>query len=213
MADEPAQPTDEDIKPNVEETEEEQQTPDEPTPSEEVDEQETQEEESEEEEEETPPAPSRREQLRGAQLLKKYGPPPEQKPEQRPEAPNYRDMIEAPDDVYDKLEKSNKDFGDRQYQNGQNAALQQMRTVEWRTTLHIDAPSVEREYEVLNPKSEHFHRALADTMNKLYLQATGYDERTGLVQNPNIRYKEFVDGYFELADEIATNKVSQTTTN
>ena len=66
---------------------------------------------------------------------------------------------------------------------------------------------------MLNPKDNNFHPVLADTINNLYLKMVGFNNKTGLVSNPNIRYKEFVDSYMELGDEIASSKVASTTKN
>ena len=41
----------------------------------------------------------------------------------------------------------------------------------------------------------------------------GLDANTGLVQNPNVRWKDFVESEFELADEIANTKVANSTRN
>ena len=79
--------------------------------------------------------------------------------------------------------------------------------------LNIDAPQVEKEYDMLDPKSKNFHPAISDAVTKLYLQTVGYDDRTGMVSNPNVRYREFVDSYMEFADEIANTKVATTTKN
>lgn len=212
MADENINPNEEEQQ--LEEQEEETSQPDvqNEQPAEEQVEEPQQEEEQEEAPEEERP-PSRREQLRVQQLLKKYGPPQQRQQAPQPEGPNYREMLDAPDEVYEQLESTQQQYGQAQYQQGQNAALQQMQTVEWRTTLHIDTPEVQREYDMLNPTSQNFHPALTDTINQLYLKTVGYDEKSGVVQNSGIRYKEFVDSYMELADEMAKSKVAKTTKN
>ncbi len=213
--------TEENSNPNEEEQqledtggEQETSVEESPEDSQEEVQEEVQEESQEEEEQEEAPQPSRREQLRVQQLLKKYGNPVASQPAPQTQAPNYRDMIDAPDEVYTQLEQTNQQFGQQQYKQGENAALQQINSVKWETTLNIDTPVVETEYPMLNPRdTTNFHPVLADTINQLYLKTVGYDNRTGMVANPYIRYREFVDGYMELADELASTKVATTTKN
>lgn len=168
-----------------------------------------------EEEPEEAPAPSRREQLRVQQLLAKYGPPKQQAPQQpEAEALDYREAIDADDNVYQTLESDRQAYGQHQRAQGQNEALKQVQTVKWETLLHIDAPQMESKYAVLNPADkENFHPALADALSQRYLNMVGYDPATGLVANPGIRWKDFVESEFELAEEIANTKVATTAKN
>ena len=67
-------------------------------------------------EEETPEERpvSRREQLRVQQLLKKYGPPPQRQASPQPEPMDYREAIDADDQVYQALESDRQAFGQAQ---------------------------------------------------------------------------------------------------
>jgi hypothetical protein len=169
------------------------------------------------------PPVSRREQLRINQLLKRYGAPeeqpqpqrqaPQQQPQQQPGI-NYRDLIEADDDIYADLEAASQQYGDSRYQAGAQDILKQAQGIEWRTMLNIDAPVVEGKYEFLNPRDEgNFHPALADTLSTWYLNMSGYDPATNTAANPNMRYGDFVDGIMELAEEIAATRTARTTQN
>jgi hypothetical protein len=203
-----------------EETSEESEAPSEEEQTEEAPEEaaETEEPPQQEEEPEEKP-PSRREQLRVQQLLKKYGPPPQRQQQQTPQQAeqakiDYRQMIDADDETIQALEQQAQQYGQGQYQQGQNQALQQVQTSEWRTLLHVDAPQVESKYGFLNPQNkEEFHPALADAINESYKNMVGFDERTGLVSNPNVRYSEFVESYMELASELAGEMNRKTTQN
>lgn len=198
------------VDPPAEETPKEEQA-EEPTPAEE--------EPAEPEQAEAPAAPSRREQLRVQQLLKKYGPPPEAPPQQaapsQTDAPDFRQIVSTEDpELYETLDKTAADYGKDQYQRGTNDALNQMRSVEWRTLLHLDAPQMESKYKVLDKDDkENFHPALSDALSRRYLQMVGYDPQTGAVDNPSIRWKDFVESEFELAEEIATTKTVASTQN
>ena len=162
---------------------------------------------AEPEPEETPAAPSRREQLRVQDLLKKYG-PPKQEPS-KANSPDFRNQIEADEEVYKTLEETTQRFGQTQY----NQGLEQAKYYKWETLLQIDAPTVEGKFPQLDRKSPDFHPALADAMNNKYLRFVGYDAETGTVRNPEIRYSDFVEAEMEFADEVASQRVQRTTEN
>ncbi len=153
-------------------------------------------------------APSRRENLRIQQLLKKYG-PPEERAAPKNDGVNYRDMIDAPDEVYDQLSKASTDYGQSRYNDG----LREASKVRFETRLEIDAPRVESKYTQLDKNSEDFNPAVADSLNSMYLSAVGYDDKTGYVQNPNLRYADYIEAIMELADEASSRKVETSKRN
>lgn len=187
-----------------------EEAPEQPVDSEESsDSDEAQVEETTEEEEQ--PKPSRRETLRVQQLLQKMKQEPSQpKPLEQPQGVNYRDTIEADEEVYKQLEAQSQAYGQQAYSEG----LKKAEFLDWRTSLKIDAPQVESKYQFLNPKDkENFHPAVADSLNNWYLGMSGYDANTETVSNPQVGYGEFVEGVMELAEEIANAKVSRTKQN
>jgi len=170
-----------------------------------------QEEEKSQEDGKTAPAPSRRETLRIQDLLKKYGPPQETPTPHisRPTALNYSDALDADPDVIKQLEADRQATGQAQY----NEGLKRAEYLNWNTTLKIDAPQVERQFTILDPKSPDFHPAVADSINKWYLDMSGYDANTGTVKNPNIGYGDFVESFMELVQETAGQKQVQSVKN
>jgi hypothetical protein len=215
--DDPTKMTDEELKEvieptQLEETAEEEApvaSPQEETPAEEAPEEPTKEPEAQEES-----APSRREQLRVQQLLKKYGPPKEPEQPAPLQTPNFRELINADDEVYETLDKSTQEAVDAARKAGESDTLKQLKSVQWNTLLHVDTPQVETKYHALNPKDEvNFRPALADAMNRRYLAMVGFDPKTGTVENPDIRYLDFVESEFELADEIASTQLHNTAKN
>lgn len=180
---------------------------------EQVDEQEEdeQEQEDESEEEDDPKPPSRREQLRIQQLLSKFkedGPESKKKPN-RPEALDYKDELDADEAVIEKLTTDRDTFGEQMYRQG----LEQAKSLRFHTRLEIDAPRVEVKYPQLDKTSDDFKPALANAINQMYLSAVGYDSKTDTVQNPDIRYAEYVESMFELADEMGSQRVEATRQN
>lgn len=162
------------------------------------------------EEEELPKeTPSRREQLRIQDLLRKYGTPEERQPQPQTQGVDYRTMIDAPDEVYDDLNKATQDYGTKQYQEG----LREANKVRFETRLEVDAPKVASKYPQLDKESDSFNPAVADSFNTMYLSAVGYDERSGSVQNPNLRYADYIDAMFQLVDEAASRQVETTRRN
>lgn len=174
-------------------------------------------EEQEEKEEEPEPVqpepkePSRRENLRIQQLLEKMS-----KKEEPKEAPtpsrgmDYGSELDADPDTVAKLEQDRQKYGQELY----NQGLEQTKSLQFMTRLELDAPKVESKYGILNPADkEKFDPAVANAVNTWYLQATGYDQKTGTVSNPNIRYAEFTDSMMELVDQISSQKVAKSAKN
>lgn len=162
--------------------------------------------------EEEPKPPSRREQLRVQDLLKKYGPPQERTPQK---GPDFRQVVNADEDVYKDLEDTAQQYGQAQYQQG----IAQANTAGWRAMLSLEDRQVRKDHSILNPQDkENFHPAVADAMNTKYLRAIGYnpgDPQRGIpesVINP-ISYYDFVEAEMEFADELAAQRVERTTEN
>lgn len=111
---------------------------------------------------------------------------------------NYRDEIDAPDDLYDRLEKDRNQYGEERYTSGQQAALQQMQTMEWRTNIKLDLPLVKEKLDKLDPED-------AAAIDREYLLYSGFDPATGAVRNPDIPYAGFVEAQIERAERLASN--------
>lgn len=161
-----------------------------------------------ESEAEEPPV-SRREALRIQQVIEKakqgaYAPKPEQ-----PAGLDYRTALDADEAVYTQLEADRKALGESQY----NSGLEQAKSIQFHTRLEIDAPRVYDKYPQLDKNSAQYNPAVQQAVDSWYLATTGYDAATDRVANPSIRYSEFVEGIFELGNEIAGEKVQATVKN
>jgi len=190
------------------EDEEVEETPEDEAP--EADEEPEEEPEVPEDEEEPKPM-SRREQLRVNQLLEKMRQPrQEEAPAAKPvaDALDYANELDADPEIVKQLEEDRRRTNEAFYQQG----LERADTIEWRTMLRIDEPAVMSKYPQLNPQDkEHFHPGLLKYVQDWYLQLSQYDPETKVVRNPGIRFPEVVDSVFELAEEIASTKVVETT--
>lgn len=159
--------------------------------------------EAEEGEEEAAPPVSRRENLRIQQVLERL-----KQQDKKPEAPkptglDYNNALDADPEVIKQLEADREAAARAAYQQG----LEQTKSIQFHTRLEIDAPKVESKYPQLNPQDkENFNPALANAVNTWYLQTSGYDQQTGKVANPNIRYAEFVEGIMELGRVIGSQE-------
>jgi hypothetical protein len=79
--------------------------------------------------------------------------------------------------------------------------------------LEIDAPRVEAKYPQLDKTAQEFNPVLADTINQMYLSAVGYDKDHDTVRSGDVRYADYVESIFELADEIASVKTAESSKN
>lgn len=123
---------------------------------------------------------------------------------------DYSEKLEAEPEVLQQFEQDRRDYGQQNYQ----AGLEQAKSIQFHTRLEIDAPKVETKYSVLNPQDkENFNPAAADAINEMYLSAVGYDKETGTVQNPNIRYSDYIEGIMELAGVVASDKTQKSVKN
>lgn len=159
---------------------------------------------------EDPPA-SRRENLRIQQLLEKI----KQQPQNQPEVPqnnglDYGTALDADPEVIQQLEADRQAASQTAYSQG----LEQAKSIQFHTRLELDAPKVESKYAVLNPQDkENFNPALADAVNTWYLSSVGYDQNSGLVKTPDIRYADFVEGIMELGEVIGAKKAATAAKN
>lgn len=165
--------------------------------------------EGEEEEPEEEPKPSRREQLRINKLLEKYGDPESPKPRKVENALDYEKELDADPETIKRLQEDRENYSKDLYQQG----LEQTKSIQFHTRLEIDAPRVEAKYPQLDKNSDEFNPVLAETVNKMYLSTAGYDLESGKVQNANIRYADYVESLFELADEMGMKKVAESRKN
>lgn len=152
--------------------------------------------------------PSRRESLRIQQLLA-------QNAELRKKMPDnlkrldYGKELEADDETRVKLETDRREYAEQAY----NSGLERANSIQFHTRLEVDAPRVEGKYPQLNRESDKFNPAVADAINQMYLSAVGFDTKADTVQNPNLRYADYVGAFMELVEAAAGEKVSRTQSN
>lgn len=209
MADkDPKDMTDEELEQALNGKPAEPEQPEEPEPPEEPEEPEAPEPEEEEEPETPEKPPSHREQLRVQQLLAKLKEQPNAPPPtQAPDALDYESALEADPETVKRLREDRDRTNRAFYEQG----LEQSKSIQFVTRLEIDAPRVESKYPFLDKTSEEFNPRAADALNTRYLQFVGYDNETGRVVNPNIRYSEFVEAEMEFANEVASNRIAEST--
>lgn len=169
------------------------------------------EDEDEEPEEEPQPKPSRREQLRIQQLLEKLKEEGPSSPKKSvPEPLDYGAELDADDEVINKLKSDREQYGRAQYERG---AEEIYRFNRFETRLEVDAPKVEAKYPQLDKNSEEFDPVLASTINRMYLSFVGFDGKSRKVATDEVRYADYVEAQFELANAIAGAKIERTTEN
>lgn len=122
---------------------------------------------------------------------------------------DYSQALEADPETIQRLETDRKQYGQAQ----QQTAMQQLESVRWENRLELDAPRIEAMYPQLKKGAPEFDAAVADSLNMHYLNLVGYDATTHTVRNPNLRYADFVEAQFEMAERLANQKVASTTRN
>jgi len=169
-------------------------------------------EESEEEEKPEKPKkddeekpPSRREQMRVKQLLEKYGDP--EKPAEKPKASgiDYEKELDADEETKKKLADDRQQAADAGYDRG----LEQAKSIQFHTRLEIDAPRVAAKYPQIDKDSDEFKPEAANDVNTFYLTLVGYNPKDKTVKNADIRYSDFVDAIFTLANDLADQKAQE----
>ena len=163
--------------------------------------------------EQEPEVVSRRENKRIAELTRKLQESNLNRPVQ-PQAPSASSQIIGEGD-YDLNQVNDlaRQYGDQRYTEGIKQAND---STLFMTRLELDAPKVESKYEQLNPRSDNFDPGIADYTTQMFYKTVGLKSRsdgTFTVDNPNIRYEEFVDGFMEAVDTLASSKAADAKVN
>lgn len=172
---------------------------------------------------------SRRESKRIEQLLKKFGydEAPQQRPQQR-QQPTFQPQFQGQtgnqgvpqiigegdydlDEVNRKAYEWAQQFAQQQMsgsQNQQQEVFNQTQMMQnasnFATRLEIEEPRVSGKYAFMDTANEEqFDPGVASFINSTYLSVVGYDQRNGTVQNTNLRYSEFVDGFMEVVELVS----------
>lgn len=111
------------------------------------------------------------------------------------------------------LEQDRSQFGNVRYQQGMQQGLSQYQQEIFIDRLELDSDRVAQKYSVLDDNSEDFDPDLTDNLNRMYLDAVGYDQRTGLIRNPSVRYKDYVETSMAIAERFASSKNADTAKN
>lgn len=114
---------------------------------------------------------------------------------------DYRQAIDAPDEVYEQLSSDRDAFGQSQYQQGQNDAMRVSRLDKWELGAKIDYPLVADKLSKLDQSD-------IEVLNREYFQFSGVrysqDGTIEDVANPNISYADYVNARIEQAERLAT---------
>ena len=179
---------------------EEQESAVEETEETEEESQEQSQEESEESEETTEPL-SRRQEKRVEQVeaqakeykLNKILDRVQAVKQSQPKKPlDYKDVMNAPDELVGRLDKDRQDYGDQKY----NEGLERVKLSEWKTNIRLDLPIVKEQMDKLDTED-------ARAIDREYLIYSGFDPETNTVRNSDISYADFVSGRIEQAKRLA----------
>jgi len=125
-----------------------------------------------------------------------------QTPSQRENPLDYREAIDAPDEVYNTLDKDRSQYGDQRY----NEGLEVAKAIEFRTNIRLDLPIVKEKLDKLDPQD-------AATLDREYLQFVGFNPKNGTVQHADVGYADFIEARIEQAERLARSMTQQTHKN
>lgn len=127
----------------------------------------------------------------------------------------YKPLELEPDQQYsvEQLRADREQYADARFQEGIKAASTVARQEAFVDRLEIDGDRVASKYPVLDEDSDQFNAELASNINEMYLSTVGYDQRTGQVRNPNVRYKDYVDAFMVSVDKLAEARNAGTAQN
>lgn len=123
---------------------------------------------------------------------------PVQRDERQPM--DYREAIDAPDEVYNSLDQDRRSYGDQRYSEG----LEQAKAMEFKMNIRLDLPLVKDKLDRLDPVD-------AEIIDREYLEFVGYragNPERGIpdtVRNPDIGYADFVDARIQHAERLAAS--------
>lgn len=109
---------------------------------------------------------------------------------------DYRQVMDAPDEVYSQLEQEREQVRAQ----GFNEGLNRFERFEFEQNLKSDLPLVQEKLNRLEP-------AAAEALDRMYLQTIGFNPDTGVPAVKGIGYADFIDAQLELANSIASTKV------
>ncbi len=113
----------------------------------------------------------------------------------------------------DDLEKDRNQYGDSRYAQG----IEQQRFYDqqerYYDRLEIDGEFVANRYPFLDEEGEDFDPDLNATINELFFEAAGYDQKTHVFRNPSVRYKPFVQRYVKAMEKYAANRNADSSRN
>lgn len=114
---------------------------------------------------------------------------------------DYRQAIDAPEEVYDQLASDRDSYGKSQYEQGVQEASRNSRLDKWELSAKIDYPLVADRLKSLPPED-------VDVLNREYFLVSGVrqSQEGGIVDvaNPNISYADFINARLEQAERLAT---------
>lgn len=119
-----------------------------------------------------------------------------------PQGINYRDVMDAPDEVIQQLEQDRSNVVSQV----ESRVNDQIRRSQFEMNLKLDLPLVQDKLSKLDPSA-------SQALDRAYLQFVGYNPQTGVPAIDGVSYAEFIDAQLELANSIATNRVVNTQRN
>ena len=166
---------------------------------------------------------SRRENKRIGQLLEKFqsreqellarttGRQPQPSATPTPQRTPGQPIIPDGEYTTEEVNQMARDYGESLLQQG----LSQVQAVNiannFANRLEIDLPKVTSKYEFLDEQSDNFNPGPAEFINRLYLNTVGYNPINGTVQDTDLRYSEFVEGFMDVLDLISNGKLADAT--
>lgn len=129
--------------------------------------------------------------------------------------PEYKPLDYTSDQQFDRqqLEQDRSQFGTTQYVQGQREGVSLAKQELFVDRLELDTERVTTKYPTLDQDSNDFDPELTSDINELYLATVGYDQKSGQVRNPDIRYKDFAEKYMRNLNRMTSSRNADTARN
>ncbi len=115
---------------------------------------------------------------------------------------DYREAIEAPEEVYQTLERERETIKKESF----NEGLEAVKAIEFKNNIRFDLPLVKDRLDKLDPID-------AATLDREYLLTVGFNPQTGAPLHTNVGYAEYINSKLDMMERFVAAKTARSQQN